>query len=150
MAGLCSTHGLRVNFDSTLTQMSIFFSFRICSVTWKEPAYRLQLHSTEVKCDESWVTYDSAPIPMSWVGDVSGKQSWNFSWVRVESISQIKSYDFSDLMSLASKLSMLSANKANGSASIVSLTFASQYQCFVTLIQVKVISGHQVKKAKPK
>ena len=47
---------------------------------------------------------------------------------------------------------MLSANKANKSAWIVSLTFVSRYHflCFVTITQVKVISGHQAKKVKQK
>ena len=44
---------------------------------------------------------------------------------------------------------MISANKANESAWIVSLTYVS-ILCFVTIIQVNVISGHQVKKVKTK
>ena len=44
---------------------------------------------------------------------------------------------------------MLSANKANESAWIVSLTSVSILSCALwTIIQVKVISGHQVKKVK--
>ena len=48
---------------------------------------------------------------------------------------------------------MLSANKANESACILySVTDIRKYHflCFVTIIQVKVISGHQVKKVKQK
>ena len=47
---------------------------------------------------------------------------------------------------------MLNANKANESAWTVSLTFVGKYHflCFVTIIQVKVISGHHVKRAKQK
>ena len=47
---------------------------------------------------------------------------------------------------------MLSADNANESAWIVSLTYVSRYHflCFVTVIQVKVISGHQVKKSSKK
>ena len=46
---------------------------------------------------------------------------------------------------------MLSANKANESAWIVSLTSVKyHFMCFVTIIQVKVISCHQVKKVKQK
>ena len=44
---------------------------------------------------------------------------------------------------------MLSANKANETAWIVSLTSdicKHHFLCFVTIIHVKVISGHQVKK----
>ena len=46
---------------------------------------------------------------------------------------------------------MLSANKANESAWILdSVTDICKYHflCFVTIIQVKVISGHQVRKVK--
>ena len=47
---------------------------------------------------------------------------------------------------------MLSANKANESAWRMSLTFLSIISCFlfVTIIQIKVISGHQVKKSNKK
>ena len=48
---------------------------------------------------------------------------------------------------------MLSANKANESALILdSVTDICKYHflCLVTIIQVKVISGHQVKKVKQK
>ena len=49
---------------------------------------------------------------------------------------------------------MLSANKVNESAWIVSLSVTDiwkyHFLCFVTIIQVKVISGHQVKKVKQK
>ena len=58
-------------------------------------------------------------------------------------------FDFSGLVTSASKISMLSANKANESAWIVSLTSVSIISCaFMTIIQVKVVSGHQVKKVK--
>ena len=65
---------------------------------------------------------------------------------------KLKMFDFTGLVTSASKISMLSANKANESAWIVSLTFVRTYHflCFVTIIHVKVISGHQVKKVKPK
>ena len=45
---------------------------------------------------------------------------------------------------------MLSANKANESAWIGSVTDICKHHflCFVTIIQVKAISGHQVKKVK--
>ena len=61
---------------------------------------------------------------------------------------KVKMFDISGLVTSASKISMLSAHKANESTWIVSLTFESTYHflCFVTIIQVKVISGHQVKK----
>ena len=46
---------------------------------------------------------------------------------------------------------MLSANKANESTWIVSLTSVSIiFMCVVAIIQVKVMSGHQVKKVKQK
>ena len=61
-------------------------------------------------------------------------------------------FDFSGLVTSASKIEMLSSNKANELAWIVSLTFVSTYHvlCFVTIIEVKVISGHQIKKIKQK
>ena len=62
---------------------------------------------------------------------------------------KVKMLDFSGVMSSASKISMLSENKANESAWLVSLTF-DQYQYSVTLIQVKAISSHQVKKIEQK
>ena len=43
---------------------------------------------------------------------------------------KVRIFDFSGMVTSARKISMLSANKANG---------------FVTIIEVKVISGHQVK-----
>ena len=64
---------------------------------------------------------------------------------------KVRIFDFSGLATSASKISMLSSNKANESAWIVSLTSVSIiFLCFVTIIQVKVISGHQVKKVKQK
>ena len=65
---------------------------------------------------------------------------------------KVKMFDFSGLATSSSTISMLSANQANESAWIVSLTFVSRYHflCFVTIIQVKVISGHQVKRSNKK
>ena len=65
---------------------------------------------------------------------------------------KVKMVDFSGLARSSSTISMLSANQANESAWIVSLTFVSRYHflCFVTIIQVKVISGHQVKRSNKK
>ena len=59
-------------------------------------------------------------------------------------------FDFSGLVTSASKISMLSANKANESAWLVTLPLVGKYHflCFVSKIQVKVISGFQEKKFK--
>ena len=65
---------------------------------------------------------------------------------------KVRIVDFSGLVTSASKISMLIASKANESAWITSVTDICKYQflCFVTIIQVKVISDHQVKKVKQK
>ena len=64
---------------------------------------------------------------------------------------KVKMFDFSGLVKSASKISMLSANKANESAWTASLTFVGKYHflCFVTIIHINVISGHQVKRSSP-
>ena len=63
---------------------------------------------------------------------------------------KVRMFDFSDFVTLVSTILMSSANKANESAWAVLLTCVGHFLCFVTMIQVKVISGHQVKKVKPK
>ena len=40
----------------------------------------------QVKCDESWVKFDSTLTQMSWVGVESGKQISDLSWFGVESV----------------------------------------------------------------
>ena len=64
---------------------------------------------------------------------------------------KVRIFDFSGLVTSASKISMLSANKANDKAiGMDSVTGICKYHflCFVTIIQVS--SGHQVKKVKQK
>ena len=64
---------------------------------------------------------------------------------------KVRIFNFSGLVTSASKISMLSASKANESEWIVSLTSVNIISCaFFTIIQAKVISGHQVKKVKQK
>ena len=65
---------------------------------------------------------------------------------------KVRIFDFSGLVTSASKMSMLSANKANESIGMDSVTDICKYHfmCFVTIIQVKVISGHQVKRSNKK
>ena len=55
---------------------------------------------------------------------------------------------FSGFVTSASKISIISSNKANELAWIGSVSDICKYHflCFVTIIQVKVISGHQAKK----
>ena len=61
---------------------------------------------------------------------------------------KVRMFNFSGLVTSASTISLLSANKAN----VDSVTDICKYHflCFVTIIQVKVISGHQLKKVKQK
>ena len=65
---------------------------------------------------------------------------------------KVEMFDISGLVTSASQISMFRANKANETACIVSLTFNCKYHflCVVTIIQLNVISGHQVKKVNQK
>ena len=51
---------------------------------------------------------------------------------------KVRMFDFSGLMTSASTISMLNANKANESAWIVSDICKYHFLCFVTIIQDKV------------
>ena len=53
-------------------------------------------------------------------------------------------FDFSGLVTSARKISMLSSDKANESTSTWIVSYNFLY--FETIIQVKVVSGHQVKR----